>query len=212
MFSLEEFIGSCREVIPHVFEERPLHSLPSISLEQFQRRTRKRILLKPRELVEEEYRDIDAVNIEDMYPVNVKDIGKKEAERTKEAIKEHGIEAIAFYAPFHFHREWGIYVIEDKLYGFAYDVWLANTNINFHKILYLCLIAVLEHELFHFCTEFFSLIAEYFANNPVYIQYTDKSMKPYFPLEEALANAYICLLYTSPSPRDLSTSRMPSSA
>ena len=26
------------------------------------------------------------------------------------------------------------------------------------------------------------------------------------------ATAYICLLYTSPSPRDLSTSRMPSSA
>ena len=27
-----------------------------------------------------------------------------------------------------------------------------------------------------------------------------------------IANATICLLYTSPSPRDLSTSRMPSSA
>ena len=27
-----------------------------------------------------------------------------------------------------------------------------------------------------------------------------------------LSNGYICLLYTSPSPRDLSTSRMPSSA
>ena len=40
------------------------------------------------------------------------------------------------------------------------------------------------------------------------------------PLDEALAQAvvdvsgrpYLCLLYTSPSPRDLSTSRMPSSA
>ena len=30
--------------------------------------------------------------------------------------------------------------------------------------------------------------------------------------EEAFAQAYSCLLYTSPSPRDLSTSRMPSSA
>ena len=28
----------------------------------------------------------------------------------------------------------------------------------------------------------------------------------------SLAQAYVCLLYTSPSPRDLSTSRMPSSA
>ena len=29
---------------------------------------------------------------------------------------------------------------------------------------------------------------------------------------EAVASIYDCLLYTSPSPRDLSTSRMPSSA
>ena len=33
-----------------------------------------------------------------------------------------------------------------------------------------------------------------------------------FVLLAALTNLYICLLYTSPSPRDLSTSRMPSSA
>ena len=31
-------------------------------------------------------------------------------------------------------------------------------------------------------------------------------------MEKALQYAYSCLLYTSPSPRDLSTSRMPSSA
>ena len=31
-------------------------------------------------------------------------------------------------------------------------------------------------------------------------------------LNEIGGHAYICLLYTSPSPRDLSTSRMPSSA
>ena len=33
---------------------------------------------------------------------------------------------------------------------------------------------------------------------------------PFFPL--VLAAEHTCLLYTSPSPRDLSTSRMPSSA
>ena len=31
-------------------------------------------------------------------------------------------------------------------------------------------------------------------------------------LKDSLDNIEICLLYTSPSPRDLSTSRMPSSA
>ena len=35
---------------------------------------------------------------------------------------------------------------------------------------------------------------------------TKKSLSPYMP------EPYTCLLYTSPSPRDLSTSRMPSSA
>ena len=37
------------------------------------------------------------------------------------------------------------------------------------------------------------------------------SLSPY-TLEEVVARSYLCLLYTSPSPRDLSTSRMPSSA
>ena len=32
------------------------------------------------------------------------------------------------------------------------------------------------------------------------------------PVAPVMDNIYICLLYTSPSPRDLSTSRMPSSA
>ena len=32
------------------------------------------------------------------------------------------------------------------------------------------------------------------------------------PLAKGIADLLICLLYTSPSPRDLSTSRMPSSA
>ena len=33
-----------------------------------------------------------------------------------------------------------------------------------------------------------------------------------WPAQEAFAGHHVCLLYTSPSPRDLSTSRMPSSA
>ena len=47
---------------------------------------------------------------------------------------------------------------------------------------------------------------------------TDAMPKPLIPvggmpmLEHTLARLKACLLYTSPSPRDLSTSRMPSSA
>ena len=40
-----------------------------------------------------------------------------------------------------------------------------------------------------------------------------RSVVDYWPdSEDAVAAGYYCLLYTSPSPRDLSTSRMPSSA
>ena len=35
---------------------------------------------------------------------------------------------------------------------------------------------------------------------------------PMWEINNPRVNALICLLYTSPSPRDLSTSRMPSSA
>eukprot|EP00829_Urostomides_striatus_P006120 TRINITY_DN16681_c0_g1_i1.p1 TRINITY_DN16681_c0_g1~~TRINITY_DN16681_c0_g1_i1.p1 ORF type:complete len:154 (+),score=61.78 TRINITY_DN16681_c0_g1_i1:30-464(+) len=45
---------------------------------------------------------------------------------------------------------------------------------------------------------------------PEYNGYKDKFLSPHF--QRVGINYYSCLLYTSPSPRDLSTSRMPSSA
>ena len=43
-------------------------------------------------------------------------------------------------------------------------------------------------------------------------QFLEMMQKPDVDLIEGLSPAISCLLYTSPSPRDLSTSRMPSSA
>ena len=40
----------------------------------------------------------------------------------------------------------------------------------------------------------------------------DKAGQKYFLMEKEVTHVNVCLLYTSPSPRDLSTSRMPSSA
>ena len=42
--------------------------------------------------------------------------------------------------------------------------------------------------------------------------FEDRQAARFYALEMARKYDYICLLYTSPSPRDLSTSRMPSSA
>ena len=49
------------------------------------------------------------------------------------------------------------------------------------------------------------------ASNPAYLRHILEVGHDAL-LEHATATLYICLLYTSPSPRDLSTSRMPSSA
>ena len=46
-----------------------------------------------------------------------------------------------------------------------------------------------------------------YVNNPA-----DRGGATKYGITEAVARANGCLLYTSPSPRDLSTSRMPSSA
>ena len=51
--------------------------------------------------------------------------------------------------------------------------------------------------------------------NKIYEEYNKSAMTAYPQLTDSDLNnilAYTCLLYTSPSPRDLSTSRMPSSA
>ena len=47
---------------------------------------------------------------------------------------------------------------------------------------------------------------------PVGVATQDVELRKRLDVDEAALRVYNCLLYTSPSPRDLSTSRMPSSA
>ena len=51
-----------------------------------------------------------------------------------------------------------------------------------------------------------------FADPPYNLQLKDTLYRPDQTTVEAVTQDWDCLLYTSPSPRDLSTSRMPSSA
>ena len=61
-------------------------------------------------------------------------------------------------------------------------------------------------------SSFFSLMALLAIATASFL-YNDETPFPgYAALLPTLPAAYLCLLYTSPSPRDLSTSRMPSSA
>ena len=52
--------------------------------------------------------------------------------------------------------------------------------------------------------------AQYYRMGAVYSETSTTGIAGYARLKRT--TAYTCLLYTSPSPRDLSTSRMPSSA
>ena len=45
-----------------------------------------------------------------------------------------------------------------------------------------------------------------------YYQLEDAAKEPDFAIQGEYSGSYICLLYTSPSPRDRTRSRMPSSA
>jgi len=133
------------------------------------------------------------VDFSSNMPVNAEKIGEEKSEETMEAIRKHGTEAIAFYAPFHFYYPsyWGVYIIEDRLYGFAYLVYqkIRTKGILFDDIVELCRKCILEHEYFHFRTEFFSLVWEDFAEKIVYKRFKREN-QPYCEMEEALANAY----------------------
>ena len=69
-------------------------------------------------------------------------------------------------------------------------------------------------------TEYFTLLLKVCMANPEVIDYKQSSLSPScsatlnlldFKMPEKFYN-YTCLLYTSPSPRDVEESRMPSSA
>ena len=59
---------------------------------------------------------------------------------------------------------------------------------------------------------FFDRVANEHPNNPALVLRHQNVDWTYSELQQRVDQLAACLLYTSPSPRDLSTSRMPSSA
>lgn len=138
-------------------------------------------------------KDKEIKDFDPLYPSTADEIGKEGIEKIIKEIKEKGIEAIAFYAPFHFYERWGVYFLEDKLYALAHfilNLLGPQSLLSFYEVLEICVRAILKHEFFHFKTELFSTIAEEMTRRRIYIQYFQKS-QPYSPLEEALANAFM---------------------
>ena len=106
-------------------------------------------------------------------------------EGVKSQMKDKGIEAIAFYAPYHFFgdRYWGIYYYADATAYFCEELFgKVNTN-----TLKRAITIIREHELFHFTIEVMFTMLELIFRTPIYkpIQNDQKAKE----LEEALATA-----------------------
>lgn len=120
-----------------------------------------------------------------------------EVSEINRAIALYGFEALAFYAPAHYYKKFGVYYIKDRLYKFASKIHIqvyaqTNTN-NFRKTYSHVFNFIQRHEEYHFITELYSSIVEkYTVRETLYKNYnlTTKNEKGYNPLEEALANAY----------------------
>jgi len=121
-----------------------------------------------------------------------KDIGMRYEEETLIDIKEHGIEAIAIYVPYHLSINWGIYVFLERLSGLSYIV-SKKGHISFDQAFEGCKRAVFEHESFHFLTEYIATITETIKGTPLYLPYFYKN-RPYCEYEEAAANAWMLTL------------------
>lgn len=139
---------------------------------------------------------LELESFEEIFPENPERIGQELKQETKEAIKQHGTEAIAFYAPFHRYKHWGIRFIEERLYGEA-SIICEKSKTPYDKVLDSLIKAVYEHEIFHFRTEFYALVAEdktplNLYPKSVYLPYRrNKKNEKWHLLEEALANAHM---------------------
>ena len=96
-----------------------------------------------------------------------------------------------------------------------------DRDLEYANLLAVCLGCYNQGEFFHCDTSKADTVIQLNPTNVLHIDTIDyekssggiKSSNPDFQQElDEILNLNICLLYTSPSPRDLSTSRMPSSA
>lgn len=117
-------------------------------------------------------------------------VGSDNMRSSIEEIKERGIEAIAVYVPYHLSRRWGIYIFWEKLNGLVYYISKHLLRIPFNEAFISCERAVVEHECFHFQTEYSATIIETITAKPSYLSYFQSS-RPYDVDEEAIANAWM---------------------
>ncbi|MEM2077727.1 MAG: hypothetical protein QXH45_00450 [Thermosphaera sp.] len=129
--------------------------------------------------------DVDRKIIEELY-----EMGMHHEREIMGIIEGRGVDALAWYSPFHLYKNWGIYVHVPRLSALALMMH-KTISISFADSLHYCCYAVLQHEYFHFLTEYVATIVETIDHRPVYLRYIRNTRSPhgYNPYEEAAANA-----------------------
>jgi hypothetical protein len=122
-------------------------------------------------------------------PISDKELGERYEVETLREIEEVGIEAVAMYIPYHLARNWGIYILVERLNGLA-SLVRRGLSIPFEEAFRSCVRAVIEHERFHFHTEYSATTVETVLVKPTYVPYFQAS-RPYDGDEEAIANAWM---------------------
>lgn len=124
-------------------------------------------------------------------------------EEALHGILERGIEAIAWYAPFHVYLDWGIHIDLHKLMGLTCHVYkrlppgvslraVFRTNDPLFPVCRVVVEVILQHEYFHFLTEYIATMLETLYTKQIYLPYFQSTMSSplgYDPDEEAIANA-----------------------
>ncbi|MEM4436383.1 MAG: hypothetical protein QXO22_05460 [Thermosphaera sp.] len=129
--------------------------------------------------------NVDRKIIEKLY-----EMGREHESEIMGKIEGRGVEALAWYSPFHYYRNWGIYVHVPRLSALAL-LMHKTTSISFADSLHYCCYAVLQHEYFHFLTEYVATMVETIVGREIYLRYRENTRYPYGynPPEEAAANA-----------------------
>jgi hypothetical protein len=123
----------------------------------------------------------------------VEALGGSEGERIRQSVLQHGVEALAWYVPYHAEAlQWGVYIPVSSVLYMAAEVYKGSGG-DVDKLVRLGFRCLHQHELFHFATEYMSTQWEAIAGRPCYRparELKDQALG-YNLLEEELANGHM---------------------
>jgi hypothetical protein len=170
---INETIKALKEKVPEAFEEKNFPIFPP------------KPQIKP-DFRKEEFPDLSDKTVDFENP-----IFKESDEELDREIKRIGTDALAWYQPFHFYYNWGIYIRQRGIIEVARFLGSQHDKFNYEDTVKIAGEILLNHELFHFLSEWVATFLELYAKKPKYKEYAKlAAQNNNYQLEELLANAY----------------------